>query len=1637
MKKRTASLLRMICMVLCIGMMLTGCKLTGCSNNGTTSGSASTPAGESVVYSVELVSEGGMPISGVGVWVYTDETKSDLIWYEQTNAEGKMSFSGQEGGSYVAVLEAVPAGYAVEEFYAITGQETRIVLSASMLDLDDVENVVYQMGDMIYDFTVTTPDGESYTLSELLREKSAVVLNFWYGNCAPCKNEFPYLQAAYEKYSDKLEVLAMNPVDSDPAIVGQIAEALGLTFPMALVGAEWEQMFQVVGYPTTVVIDRYGMISFIHTGSITTEGVFEALFDYYTAEDYTQGVVDDITEIVGDIDLNAGDVQGTKDDPIIDAPSVDDGGTSMSVDVAAGGVTYLEIYKISNVYATIYDEDAYFIYNGKTYEAEDGKVAVWITSDDTFSGIKLGVGNSGEEDKTFTIKFVAKKGSYGNPYALELGEFTTKISAGNEQGVYYIWTAPEEGVLTLENVSCTSGVEYGYTLYNLNSYVNRVMRSDGTGDSEDSKSFSINVKKGQRVQVIICVMPDEKYNYPAATMKSIATFTAGEVEDVVVVEQIDYSVTVTEQVDGVSQPKANVTFKVLVDGVEKTVASGADGVAILRLPAGDYTWTMVVPNYYTVEETSFALTKDAPTASVELVPVPQVDYTITVTDDAGNAMPGVDVTMNGKFLTTDDSGKVTFSSVYVGSYDVLVGEVEGYYTNALGYPTEVTEQATAMTLVLPKCYNYTVTVLDDDAAAVSGAGVTIGETTVVTDENGNAVFSLVSGSYTASLTAPEGYVVDESLTYPAEVAGADSGQTMQIKKLHSYSVTVTDVDGAVAGLEVVIDGETCVTDENGTASVLRVKGAYSYELGELPACYALESAGEALTEGVFAVPVKLAYVPVAHTVTVTDQNGAAISGISVYVDGQETALVTGEDGCVVYDRDISAHNVAVQIPDHYYGEYSYEVEKGQTELSVLLYSRADYTVRVVNGIGEPVENVQLAVTDKSALAFPEVISNTDAEGRVAFSLPASGIYEVRIVAYLGDGDYSYSTAAVPFGEGNEVTLTMGENSMYTVEVLDETGAPVNGISVQFYDGISEAPVVGDTYNGKAVFEAEKAVGYYAVVLYDESRYQLISESAHVEFGEETCASVQLHPLVDYQVKVVDQTGAGVTATITVDGNSCTAENGSLTLTLPKGEHTLAIGDVTGYRVVTAPECFDESGTAEFLLQQVADYTVSILDQDGAPVKADVVVRVGDTEQVVSNGAWTLEGLDVGSYTAVITVPEGYRAISGTSLQFDENNCAEFRLQKILTYTVSLVDHTGAVRTDLAANVTIGTTTVKAVDGVATTVLDAGSYEISVAFGGDVDCSYAPASVTEAAPEVSVLVADRHDGTLEGDFFAIDEGAYALSLTPDTTTRYILTIDEATPTGKYQFRLLCDESVAVLDFHGSSNFQYDSNTEMINNAYTTDINGGDVVMAVENVSATDVILVVTRLGDVEPPLPSESYNTDEKPLDNWMTLAGFAEGKELTAIDITVKSSYTLVKDANGFYHLNSANGPLLLVDLKMGSLDLSNLVYNAPFCAYFNDAGEQVTYAEATYKEEYNVSIREYVDFIQGGELETNPVLHFYTDAAGADRSVYPLNDELMYMLQMGCENMGWFKAGHANNLFGGAAVDEANGWMYFLVYEK
>ncbi len=265
--------------------------LAGCDNGPDHSG-------EPVEYKISVRSEGGMPFEKLMLQVYEDAEMTELLWAGETDKEGSASFTAPENkDGYFADIKNMPDGYAVDSeggTVILLPGSTEIVLTADIKE--GVSDVVFKRGSIIRDFAVTV-DGKEYRISKLLEEKKAVVLNFWFLNCGPCRSEFPHMQAAYEKYSDSIELLALNPYDGTDAEVATFAKENSFTFPMVKCGEEFATAFELTAYPTTMVIDRYGMIAMVEKGAIPDSETFEKIFKYFSADDYTQKIIRNLSDI--------------------------------------------------------------------------------------------------------------------------------------------------------------------------------------------------------------------------------------------------------------------------------------------------------------------------------------------------------------------------------------------------------------------------------------------------------------------------------------------------------------------------------------------------------------------------------------------------------------------------------------------------------------------------------------------------------------------------------------------------------------------------------------------------------------------------------------------------------------------------------------------------------------------------------------------------------------------------------------------------------------------------------------------------------------------------------------------------------------------------------------------------------------------------------------------------------------------------------------------------------------------------------------------------------------------------------------------------------------------------------------------
>ncbi len=263
--------------------------------------------GENTTYSVSVKTAGGMALPEIDVYVYENKKQDNMVDYGKTDENGQISFNIPKSNKYAIVLSGTKKGYKVEDSYKFDGESAEIVLTSSLVTDEDLSTASLGVGDVMYDFTVMAADGKEIKLSDILKKKDLAVLNFWYTTCTWCLEEFPLIETVYQEYKDNVEIIALNPME-DNNVVKSFQEQNQLSFPMAACPASWANTFSVQGYPTTIMIDRYGVICVVESGAITSKRPWVSAFDHFTADDYKQmicvnGIADLVTQIKPNVEM--------------------------------------------------------------------------------------------------------------------------------------------------------------------------------------------------------------------------------------------------------------------------------------------------------------------------------------------------------------------------------------------------------------------------------------------------------------------------------------------------------------------------------------------------------------------------------------------------------------------------------------------------------------------------------------------------------------------------------------------------------------------------------------------------------------------------------------------------------------------------------------------------------------------------------------------------------------------------------------------------------------------------------------------------------------------------------------------------------------------------------------------------------------------------------------------------------------------------------------------------------------------------------------------------------------------------------------------------------------------------------------
>lgn len=184
-------------------------------------------------------------------------------------------------GRVVLIILGVLAALGVAGFFGL-----RALVQDRMSKVNNI-NLSMTRGQEAPDFALPLTDGSEAKLSELLKDKEVVVLNIFASWCGPCEKEFPDMEKTYQKYKDKMEIVAVSGdlVLDEMEDMVKYKEEHNLSF---LIGMKNESIdsLKVGGFPTTYIIDRNGRIVFSQSGAFLREGDFEKVVTSLMGDDY-------------------------------------------------------------------------------------------------------------------------------------------------------------------------------------------------------------------------------------------------------------------------------------------------------------------------------------------------------------------------------------------------------------------------------------------------------------------------------------------------------------------------------------------------------------------------------------------------------------------------------------------------------------------------------------------------------------------------------------------------------------------------------------------------------------------------------------------------------------------------------------------------------------------------------------------------------------------------------------------------------------------------------------------------------------------------------------------------------------------------------------------------------------------------------------------------------------------------------------------------------------------------------------------------------------------------------------------------------------------------------------------------------
>ena len=129
------------------------------------------------------------------------------------------------------------------------------------------------VGKQLKNANVRALDDQVVETASLFTTGKPVLINYWFSNCQPCKREMPALQAAFEKFGDRVSFVGINTQDS-PEVARSFVNDIGVTYEI-LRDPNGESIVAngVSIFPTTFFVNAAGTIIKQVSGELTADDI--------------------------------------------------------------------------------------------------------------------------------------------------------------------------------------------------------------------------------------------------------------------------------------------------------------------------------------------------------------------------------------------------------------------------------------------------------------------------------------------------------------------------------------------------------------------------------------------------------------------------------------------------------------------------------------------------------------------------------------------------------------------------------------------------------------------------------------------------------------------------------------------------------------------------------------------------------------------------------------------------------------------------------------------------------------------------------------------------------------------------------------------------------------------------------------------------------------------------------------------------------------------------------------------------------------------------------------------------------------------------------------------------------------------